>query len=137
VPPLGVDTSLALALLVASHRQHRAVVGWWSGRELALSGHALAETFSVMTRLPGDARFKPEDAARLIRSRFAPTLVPNAETIRDLPEVLASLEIAGGAVYDALVGLAARDNDAELATRDARALPTYERLGVRVEVVGR
>lgn len=136
MPPVGVDTSLALALLVASHRHHDSAMTWWSGREVALSGHAAAETFSVLTRLPGDARFNPEEAARLIRARFAPTLLPDAPTLRNLPDILAPLGIAGGAVYDALVGLAARDNGADLATRDARAIPTYERLGVRVAVVG-
>lgn len=135
MPPIGVDTSVALALLIASHRHHDAARAWLSGRKVALSGHAAAETFSVLTRLPGDARFRPEDAARLISSRFAPTLVPETPTIRNLPGILAPLGIAGGAVYDALVGLAARDNGADLATRDARALPTYERLGVRVLVV--
>ncbi|HEU4868929.1 MAG TPA: PIN domain-containing protein [Actinomycetota bacterium] len=135
MPPIGVDTSVALALLVASHRQHAAASAWSQGREVALSGHAAAETFSVMTRLPGDARFKPEDAALLIRSRFAPCLVADNPTLTNLPDILAPLGIAGGAVYDALVGLAARDNGVQLATRDARALPTYERLGISVVVV--
>ena len=135
MPPIGVDTGLALALLVASHRHHAAASDWSAGRTVALSGHAAAETFSVMTRLPGDARFRPEDAAPAHSHRFAPSLVPDAPTLRNLPDILAPLGIAGGAVYDALVGLAARDNGAELATRDARALPTYERLGVRTLVV--
>jgi hypothetical protein len=30
------------------------VVRWWNGRDLALCGHAVAETYSVLTRLPGD-----------------------------------------------------------------------------------
>jgi len=29
------------------------------------AGHALAETYSVLTRLPGDARLAPPDAAAL------------------------------------------------------------------------
>ena len=51
-----------------------------------------------------------------------------------LPEVLSRLEIAGGAVYDALVALAALEHGADLATRDARARLTYETVGVRVIV---
>lgn len=134
MPPIGVDAGVALALMVASHRQHAVASAWSQGREVALSGHAAAETFSVMTRLPGDARFKPEDAALLIRSRFAPCLVPDAPTLTNLPDIVAPLG-AGGAVYDALVGLAARDNTVQPATRDPRALPTYERLGISVVVV--
>ncbi|MGQ0678140.1 MAG: PIN domain-containing protein [Actinomycetota bacterium] len=133
--PVGVDTSLALALIVASHRHHERACSWGKGRQVALSGHAAAETYSVMTRLPGDARFTPEDAARLINARFAPTLLPDPDTIHHLPRILAPLGIAGGAVYDALVGLAALDNAAELATRDVRARPTYERLGVSVTMI--
>jgi hypothetical protein len=46
------------------------------------------------------------------------------------------LEIAGGAVYDALVGLAAAEHGVQLATRDARARATYEAVGARVVIVG-
>lgn len=44
--------------------------------------------------------------------------------------------IAGGAVYDALVGLCASAHDVLLATRDARALGTYDAVGARSVVVG-
>jgi len=43
-------------LLVQTHRDHDRVVRWWDGRPGALAGHALAETYSVLTRLPGDLR---------------------------------------------------------------------------------
>ncbi len=133
---IGVDTSVAVPLVMVSHRWHEAVSRWWAGRPVALSGHALAETFSVLTRLPGDARLEPDRAAILIDARFAPVLLPKPETMQDLHRSLAFLGIAGGAVYDALVGVAARDNGAALATRDERARPTYERLGVEVIPVG-
>ena len=42
---------------------------------------------------------------------------------------------AGGAVYDALVALAAREHGAALATRDARAGGAYDAAGVEVIVV--
>ncbi len=53
-----------------------------------------------------------------------------------LGEELAQLGIGGGAVYDALVGAAARRAGTRLLTADGRALPTYETLGVNVERVG-
>lgn len=133
---LALDTSVAVPLLVQTHRAHAAVVSWWSGREIALSGHAVAETYSVLTRLPGDVRVAPRDAARLLRERFAVALQPRPRTTARLPEILSDLGIAGGAVFDALVALAAADNDAQLATRDARATTTYEAIGVRVVAVG-
>jgi len=52
-----------------------------------------------------------------------------------LPDTLSRLGIAGGAVYDALVALAAKDHAVALATRDARARGTYDAIGVTVIVV--
>jgi predicted nucleic acid-binding protein len=132
---VAVDTSVAVPLLVRSHRQHAAVVRWWDGQELALSGHALAETYSVLTKLPGDARLAPTDAARLLAARFSSPLVLSSSRSRQLPNTLSGLGIAGGAVYDALVALTARQHGVALATRDARARGTYDAVGVKVIVV--
>lgn len=133
---LGLDTSVAVPLLVQTHQAHDAVVRWWDGRAVALSGHALAETYSVLTRLPGDVRLAPSDAARLIAERFDEPLVLGPEAARRLPDTLSRLGIAGGAVYDALVALAAVEHGARLATRDARAKSTYETVGAHVVVAG-
>ncbi|MDQ6775309.1 MAG: PIN domain-containing protein [Actinomycetota bacterium] len=133
--PLGVDTSVAVPLLVQPHQAHAAVVRWWDGREVALSGHALAETYSVLTRLPGDLRLAPADAARLVAERFVEPLVLGADIAARVPDRLSRLGIAGGAVYDALVALAAVEHDANLATRDIRAKATYDTVGARVVVV--
>ena len=133
---LGVDTSVAVPLLVATHAAHAAVVRWWDGSEVALSGHAQAETYSVLTRLPGDLRLAPADAARLIAERFVEPLLLGPEAARHLPDLLSRLGIAGGAVYDALVALAAAEHGASLATRDARAKSTYETVGVQVLIAG-
>jgi hypothetical protein len=57
-------------------------------------------------------------------------LVLGSDAARRLPEVLSRFGIAGGAVYDALVALAATEHGATLATRDARARSTYETVGV-------
>lgn len=132
---IALDTSVAIPLLVRSHHDHAVVVRWWSGQEVTLSGHALAETYSVLTRLPGDARLAPADAARLIKARFASPLVLSSRRARDLPETLSRMGIAGGAVYDALVALTAKEHGTALATRDARARGTYDAVGVKVIIV--
>jgi len=132
---VAVDTSVAVPLLVRSHHDHAAVVRWWHGQEVVLSGHALAETYSVLTRLPGDARLAPADAARLLRARFSSPLVLSSTQSRKLPDTLSRLGIAGGAVYDTLVALAAKERQVSLATRDARARGTYDAVGVEVIVV--
>lgn len=133
---LGLDTSVAVPLLVRSHRAHAAVVRWWDGRDVALSGHALPETYSVLTRLPGDLRLAPADAARLIAERFLEPLVLGPEVAARLPDRLSRLGIAGGAVYDALVALAAVEHGASLATRDGRAKATYDSVGAHVVAAG-
>mgnify|MGYP000983427537 FL=1 len=116
----AVDTSVAVALLVASHEAHRAVQQWATGRSLCLSGHALVETYSVLTRLPGDARVSPSDAVALIDENFVGSLILPADVAVEVHRKMAHLGITGGATYDALVAMAARRAGLVLATRDAR-----------------
>jgi predicted nucleic acid-binding protein len=136
VTPLAVDTSVAIPLLVQTHAAHDDVVAWWDGKEVALSGHALVETYAVLTRLPAGVRVEPADAARLLDDRFAPPMMVGSEVAGRIADVLSERGIAGGAVYDGLVALAALENDADLATRDLRAVATYETVGVRVVIAG-
>ena len=130
-----LDTSAAIPFLLRSHEAHVEVRDHLAERLPTLSGHSLAETYSVLTRLPGDARLAPDDAVTLLEARFADPVLIDPETAASLPAVLAPLGIAGGAVYDALVALAARQADLPLATRDGRAAATYAALGVSVEHV--
>ena len=131
----AIDTSVAVPLLVCSHQCHAPVALWARGRTLSLCGHALAETYSVLTRLPGDARLAPADAVALIDENFPIPVQLGARASRSAYREFGRRGIAGGAVYDALIALAARDHGVVLATRDARARTTYEALGVITEVV--
>ncbi|MPQ97899.1 PIN domain-containing protein [Modestobacter sp. I12A-02628] len=132
---LAFDTSAAVPLLVRSHDAHLDVRRHATGRAWVLTAHSQLETYSVLTRLPGDARVEPADAVRLLDAAFGTPVLPDPEDVAHLPATLAAAGIAGGAVYDALVGLTARTADVPLLTRDARALATYSRLGVTVELV--
>lgn len=132
---LGVDTSVAVPLLVATHPINDAMLAWAAGRSLALAGHAAAETYAVLTRLPGDARLAPDDAVLLVEERFVTTLDLSDSPGEGLPRRLARLGVVGGSTYDAMVAMAALEHDAVLATRDARARDTYERVGARVLLV--
>ena len=134
--PLALDTSVAVPLLVQNHAAHSAVTRWWNHREVALCGHASVETYAVLTRLPGDARLAPLDAAHLLRQRFGPPLLLGSDVSGRIADVLSEIGVAGGAVYDALVALAAVEHDADLATRDQRARDTYEAIGARVVIAG-
>lgn len=134
--PLAVDTSVAVPLLSQKHAAHSEVRSWARGRTLALSGHAGAETYSVLTRLPDGLRLAPDDAARLMALWFTTVLPLDHETVTVLPHRLGELGVAGGAVYDAMVALAAKEHGAALATRDARAASTYRSVGVEVVIAG-
>jgi predicted nucleic acid-binding protein len=130
---VAVDTSVTVPLLVAGHEQHGQVAEWARGRTLCLSGHSLAETYAVLTRLPGDARVSAPDAVRLIDDNFVQPLALTARASRVSHRECASKGVTGGATYDALVALAARERVVPLATRDARARSTYEAVGATVE----
>ncbi len=101
-----------------------------------MTAHAALETYSVLTRLPGDARLSLEDASTLIAERFDPIIAPEADTAALLVRTLSEMGIGGGAAYDALIGLTAKQAGATLLTRDARARTTYLAVGVEHEVVG-
>lgn len=105
--PLAVDTSVAVPLLTATHEAHAVVLEWASGRPLDLCGHALAETYSVLTRLPGSSRVSPDDAVRLIDSNFEMRLPLPEAVATQAHHVFARVGIEGGAIYDGLVALAA------------------------------
>lgn len=132
---LALDTSAAIPLLMSSHVAHRAARRQLRRHDLVLTQHSLAETYSVLTRLPGDARVAPADAVRLIDANFGPPALLPVEIAASVPTLLTELNIVGGAVYDALVGLAARSNSLPLATRDLRAATTYSVLGVEVSQI--
>jgi predicted nucleic acid-binding protein len=105
-------------------------------RAIGLAAHAALETYSVLTRLPGDARLSTSDAATLIDTRFDRIVALELETQVDLVHALANARVAGGAVYDALIALTAWQDGSALLTRDTRAAATYETLGVDYEFVG-
>jgi hypothetical protein len=111
------------------------VVAWRAGRPLSLCGHALIETYAVLTRLPGRARVTPGDAVKVLASNFSAPIAVAPGTLAEALEIFAAAEISGGATYDGWVALAARDARALLASRDARSEGTYRRLGVEVEML--
>lgn len=132
---LLVDTSVAVALVVAGHDHHIATVEAVGDRRLGLAGHAAFETFSVLTRLPPPVRRTPAAVARILTSGFPYTKFLGAGAATGLLERVAFAGIAGGSIYDALVGAVASEHGLTLVTRDRRALDTYRKLDVRVELL--
>jgi predicted nucleic acid-binding protein len=130
-----LDTSAAVALVVADHSGHDAVSRRVGRRRLGLAGHAWFETMSVLTRLPGAARRPVTEVHRLLEHDFPETEFLGAREARRLADLLPNLGIAGGSVYDALVGYAAAVHGRPLLTRDRRALDTYRALDVELIVI--
>ncbi|MCB0920536.1 MAG: type II toxin-antitoxin system VapC family toxin [Actinobacteria bacterium] len=130
--PLLLDTSAAVALLVADHPAHQDVLAATGQRPLGLSGHAAFETYSVLTRLPGPLRRSPATVSRLIALNFPETRFLPVQAHSQLLRRAADLGLAGGSVYDALVGMTAVHHSLPLVSRDDRALRVYRRLGVEL-----
>ncbi len=133
--PLLLDTSVAVAFLVGDHAHHDEVFTALADRELGLAGHAAFETFSVLTRLPPPARRTPTVVIELLEANFPHTRFLNAGAAAALLASLGASGIAGGSVYDALVGAAALEHELTLVTLDRRAVATYHALGVDVELI--
>ena len=129
------DTSVAVAALDPTHEAHPACRRALVQRRPALAGHAMFETYSVLTRLPLPLRLTADQAASVLTQAFPADCWLDAPATRDLCERLADLDIVGGSVYDALVGQAAIANRRTLLTRDRRAERTYRSLGVEYRFV--
>jgi predicted nucleic acid-binding protein len=132
---LLLDTSAAIALVTPTHEAHETVFERVHTVRLGLAGHAAFETYSVLTRQPLPLRLSAANAGQLIAHNFpASVSLSGAAAGRLLAELTAS-GIVGGAVFDALVGAAARHANVLLISRDRRAAETYRSLGVTHELL--
>lgn len=133
--PVLLDTSAAVALLVADHAHHDTTFDSLADGVLGLAGHAAFETFSVLTRLPPPNRLAETAVTRLLLANFPETRFLDAGRAAELFRELAGHRLAGGAVYDALVAATAREHGLTLVSRDQRALNTYRRIGVDLHLL--
>lgn len=125
-----VDTSAAIALVQRENPLHLAAKRRLLPCRRGLSGHAAVELLSVLTRLPPPYRLSPLAAIRLEEKNFPESRFLSATDTRNLLRELAEAGLSGGALYDGLVGAAARKHKLPLVTCDRRAEPTYRVLGV-------
>jgi hypothetical protein len=132
----AVDTSVAVAALDSAHAAHDSCRRAVQEHRPGLAGHAAFETFSVLTRMPGQIALDAHTASTIIGRVFPIIHWLQQTDAAALIERLGTVGITGGAVYDALVGEAARVNGCLLLTRDHRARRTYDLIGVAHEFVG-
>ena len=130
-----VDTSVAVALLLQGSEYHFAALDAVAGHTVGIAGHAVIETCSVLSRLPGVNRLEASTAWRLVQESFVTRrwLTPSEQEVAINRACAAG--VSGGALYDALVGAAAAAAGLPLITRDRRALSTYAAIGVEALLV--
>jgi predicted nucleic acid-binding protein len=132
---IALDTSVVVAAFASWHEGHASAIATLARRP-RLPAHVFVEAYSVLTRLPPPHRAPPDVAAAFLRERFpgTPLSLPSASQ-RDLVDFAARSGMLGGAIYDALVAATARRASATLFTRDRRAIPIYEAVGVQYELL--
>jgi len=130
-----VDTSAALALAQRENPFHHAARNRLRACTRGLAGHAAVEFLSVLTRLPPPQRLSPAAALRLADTNFPESRFLSATDMQSLLRELVEAGLTGGALYDGLVGAAARRHRLVLITCDRRAESTYRMLGVTYELL--
>jgi predicted nucleic acid-binding protein len=103
------DTSVLIATFYAHHARHTESLELFlrfSRRDGSCAAHSLAETYSVLTGRSGKDRVTGDEALLFladVRNRLA-TVTLNADEYAKAIEEAAALGIAGGGIYDALLG---------------------------------
>jgi predicted nucleic acid-binding protein len=136
---IAPDSSVLIAGFVSSHRFHEAALP--SLAEVAARGsliaHTIAETYSVLSTPGGIYRADPRPVVEYLDQFLgggSPIPVLPAAHLEAI-DLLATNGRPGGAVYDALIALAARDAELTLVSLDRRAAPTYELCGADAQLL--
>jgi predicted nucleic acid-binding protein len=107
-----LDTSVLIATFYEDHTHHEPsleVFLKFGKRDVSCATHSLAEVFSVLTGMPGKNRVSADEAMLFISDIEERVSLVSSE-ISDYKQALllaSKLEIAGGAIYDALIAQAA------------------------------
>jgi len=132
---IAVDTSVVIAAFATWHESHAVALAVVT-KQPSLPAPAALETYAVLTRLPPPHRVGGALVAEYLEATFGERqLALSADYPRRLLPELVRLEIAGGASYDAVIAINAREHEAELVTLDARARRTYDLVGVRAHLI--
>jgi predicted nucleic acid-binding protein len=131
------DTSVIVAAFATWHEHHAIALAAIKRLDVVVA-HCVLETYSVLTRLPPPHRIAADVAADYLEMVFGkhPMAGLSAVEQRALVATCAERGIAGGAVYDALIGAICVDAKLSLVTLDTRARATYAMIGVDHTVLG-
>ena len=104
------DTSVLVAAALQAHVHHRSAKAVLDrirrGHDTGhASAHALAETFSVLSRMPTKPKLEPADVLAILEQDFIPHFAFVALQPEDYPAAirdLVALGLGGGRIYDLL-----------------------------------
>ncbi|HEU4393793.1 MAG TPA: PIN domain-containing protein [Solirubrobacterales bacterium] len=102
-----------------------------------LMAHTMAETYAVLSSPSGPFRVEPGAVVAYLDQfleRGEP-IQPRPRSYREALGLLDGRHRAGGAIYDALIALAARDAGVTLVSLDRRAERTYAACGVEARML--
>ncbi|HVV02211.1 MAG TPA: PIN domain-containing protein [Verrucomicrobiae bacterium] len=116
-----LDTSVLVSAVVEEHENHARSFPCWNGvqnekDEGFVAGHALAEIYAVLTKLPQPFRHSPEQAILSIEEnilRHFKLVVLTGADYAALVREAALLGVQGGTIYDALLFKCAVKSEAE------------------------
>jgi predicted nucleic acid-binding protein len=131
---IAADASVLIPALLADHEFHDACFAS-AGRIDAAIGHALVETYAVLTRLPQPYTVPAVQASEAVRTYGTQVLVLPGDRLTDTIDRFGSARVGGGSSYDALIAATAAHHGASLLTRDERAAEVYARIGAEVSWV--
>lgn len=104
--------------------------------DIGIPAHAAFETYSSLTRLPEPHTMAADVVRVWLEDTFSDRwLCLSPLALRLALGRLAELEVFGGATYDGLIAMTAAAEGATLVTLDKRALRTYSRISLDVELV--
>ncbi|MGI8720664.1 MAG: PIN domain-containing protein [Geodermatophilaceae bacterium] len=120
------DTSVVIAAFGRWHARHDSARDAVRSSE-RLIGHVAVETFAVLTRLPAPRRAPARLVHEFLNHHWPGTWVSlDGPGYRHLLDAAAGGQAIGGAVYDALIAVAAREHGETLVSLDERAVRTYQ-----------
>jgi predicted nucleic acid-binding protein len=134
-PGLTADSSIVVPSLLRWHPLHEQAASLLADVR-QLPAHALAESFSVLTRLPAPRALRPAMAYQLLARAFPDQpLMLGADGYRDTIRRLAEADAGGGRTYDAIVAATAAAAGRCLLTADRRAMATYAIVGATYQLI--
>ncbi len=127
-----LDTSVLVATFYADHEHHPSSINLFLrfGKKDACCGaHSLTEVYATLTGMPGKRRVSGNEALLFlgdIRERLI-LVALNGQEYFQMAEASAAANLAGGAIYDAILGHCALKAKAEVLytwnTKDFLRLP--------------